>query len=35
MTNFEAQFFYFIMRLLQSSTCFEQCRAYHQEAKLY
>jgi len=26
---------YFIIRLLQSSTCFEQRRAYHQEVKLY
>ena len=24
---------YFIIRLLQSSTCFEQRRAYHQEVK--
>ena len=31
----DAQFFYFIIRLLQSSTCFEQCRAHHQEVKLY
>ena len=31
----DAQFFYFIIRLLQSSTCFEQRRAYHQEVKLY
>ena len=30
-----AQFFYFIIRLLQSSTCFEQRRAHHQEVKLY
>jgi len=28
----EAQFFY-IIRLFQSSTCFEQTRAHHQEAK--
>jgi len=31
----DAQFFYFIMRLLQSSTRFEQRRAHHQEVKLY
>jgi hypothetical protein len=31
----DAQFFYFIIRLLQSSTCFEQRRAYHEEVKLY
>jgi len=31
----EAQFFYFIIRLLQSSTCFEQRRAHIQEVKLY
>jgi len=31
----EAQFFYFIIRLLQSSTFFEQRRAHHQEVKLY
>ena len=31
----EAKFFYFIIRLLQSSTCFEQRRAHHQEVKLY
>ena len=31
----DAQFFYFITRLLQSSTCFEQRRAHHQEVKLY
>jgi hypothetical protein len=30
-----AQFFYFIIRLLQSSTRFEQRRAHHQEVKLY
>jgi len=29
------QFFYFIIRLLQSSTCFEQRRAHHQEVKFY
>jgi len=33
--QFEAQFFYFIVRLLQSSTCLEQRRAHHQEVKLY
>ena len=27
----DAQFFYFIIRLLQSSTCFEQRRAHRQE----
>ena len=31
----DAQFFYFIIRLLESSTCFEQCRAHHQEVKLH
>jgi len=31
----EAKFFYFIIRLLQYSTCFEQRRAHHQEVKLY
>ena len=31
----DAQLFYFIIRLLHSSTCFEQRRAHHQEAKLY
>ena len=31
----DAQFFYFITRLLQSSTCFEQRRAHHQEVRLY
>ena len=31
----DAQFFYFIIRLLQSSTCFEQLRAYHQEVKQF
>jgi len=30
-----AQFFYFIIRLLHSSACFEQRRAHHQEVKLY
>ena len=31
----DAQFFYFIIRSLQSSTCFEQRRAHHQEVKFY
>ena len=31
----DAQIFYFIIRLLQSSTCFEQRHAHHQEVKLY
>ena len=31
----DAQFFYFLIRLLQSSTCFKQRRAHHQEFKLY
>ena len=31
----DAKFFYFIIRLLQSSTCFEQRLAHHQEVKLY
>ena len=31
----DAQFLYFIIRLLQSSTCFEHRRAHHQEDKLY
>ena len=31
----DAQLFYFIIRLLQSSTCFEQRRAHHQEVKFY
>ena len=31
----DAQLLYFIMRLLQSSTCFEQRRADHQEVKLH
>ena len=31
----DAQFFYFIIRLLQSSTGFEQRRAHHQEVRLY
>jgi hypothetical protein len=31
----DVRFFYFLIRLLQSSTCFEQRRAHHQEVKLY
>ena len=31
----DAQFLYFIIHLLQSSTCFEQRRVHHQEVKLY
>ena len=31
----DAQFFYFIIPLLQSSTYFEQRRAHHQEVKFY
>ena len=31
----ETQLLYFIIRLLQSATCFEQRRAHHQEVKLY
>ena len=31
----DAQLFYSIVRLLQSSTCVEQRRAHHQEVKLY
>jgi len=31
----DPQLLFFIIRLLQSSTCFEQCRAHHQEVKLY
>ena len=31
----DAQFLYVIIRLLQSSTCFEQRRAHHQDVKLY
>jgi hypothetical protein len=31
----DTQFFYFIIRLLQSSTCFEQRRDHHQEVKWY
>jgi len=31
----DAQLLYFIICLLQSSTCFEQSLAHHQEVKLY
>jgi len=31
----DLQLLYFITRLLQSSTCFEQRRAHHQKVKLY
>ena len=31
----DTQLLYFIIRLLQSSTCFELRRAHHQEVKLY
>jgi len=31
----DAQFLYFIISLLQSSTCFKQRRAHHEEVKLY
>ena len=31
----DARLLYFIIRLLQSSTCFEKRRAHHQEVKLY
>jgi hypothetical protein len=31
----DAQFFYFIVCLSQSSTCFEQRCAHHQEVMLY
>ena len=31
----DAQFFYFIIYLLQSPACFEQRLAHHQEVKLY
>ena len=31
----DAQLLDFIIRLLQSSTCFEQRHAHHQEVKLY
>jgi len=31
----DAQFLYFVISLLQSSTCFEQRRSHHQELKLY
>ena len=33
--QFDAQIIYFIIRLLQSSTCFEQRRSHYQEVKLY
>jgi hypothetical protein len=33
--QFDAQYLYFIVRLLQSSTCFEQHHTHHQEVKLY
>ena len=31
----DVQFFYFIIRLLESSTCFDQRRAHHHEVKFY
>ena len=31
----DIKLFHFIIRLLQSSTCFEQRCAHHQEVKLY
>jgi len=31
----DAQLHYFIIRFSQSSTCFEERRAHHQEVKLY
>ena len=31
----DAHFFYFLIRLLQPSTCFEQRRAHHQDVKFY
>jgi len=31
----DAQLLYFIIRLLQSPTCFQQRRAHHHEVKLY
>ena len=31
----DARLLYFIMRLLQSSTCFEQSRAHRQGVKFY
>ena len=31
----DAQLLHFIILLVQSSTCFEQRRAHHQEVKLY
>jgi len=33
--HLDAQLFCFIIRLLQSSACFEQRRAHHQEVKFY
>jgi hypothetical protein len=33
--HLDAQILCFIISLLQSSTCFEQRRAHHQEVKLY
>ena len=33
--HLDAQFLYYIIRLLQSSACFEQRRAHHQEVKMY
>ena len=30
-----AQFFYFIIRVLQSTACFEERRAHHQEVIFY
>ena len=33
--QFDAQSLYFIISILQSSTCFEKRRAHHQEVKLY
>jgi len=33
--QFDTQFLYFIISLLQFSTCFEQRRAHHQEVILY
>ena len=31
----DAQFFYFIIRLLQSSTCFQQRHVHHEDVKFY
>jgi len=31
----DTKLLYFIIRLLQSSTCFEERRAHYQEARLY